>query len=163
MLYLWCVCFFFLFVFVVFFFSSRRRHTRCALVTGVQMCALPICFSSLHPVSEETPPSAAIRKSRRETFMRQLFLKAAAALALFGVAAAPGIAAAQAKTYDLQSVFGLQVPSIGQSPVKWAERVALMTNNEVKIQVHGSGDFVPAFEVFGAVSKVSFPMGSDWF
>src|SRR3546814_2668676 len=25
------------------FFSSRRRHTRCALVTGVQTCALPIC------------------------------------------------------------------------------------------------------------------------
>src|SRR3546814_4408940 len=31
-----CLC-----VFV--FFSSRRRHTRCALVTGVQTCALPIC------------------------------------------------------------------------------------------------------------------------
>src|SRR3546814_15210027 len=27
---------------VVFFFSSRRRHTICALVTGVQTCALPI-------------------------------------------------------------------------------------------------------------------------
>src|SRR3546814_7083018 len=27
---------------VYFFFSSRRRHTRCALVTGVQTCALPI-------------------------------------------------------------------------------------------------------------------------
>src|SRR3546814_2470379 len=26
----------------LFFFSSRRRHTRCALVTGVQACALPI-------------------------------------------------------------------------------------------------------------------------
>src|SRR3546814_10876021 len=29
-------------VVVCFFFSSRRRHTRCALVTGVQTCALPI-------------------------------------------------------------------------------------------------------------------------
>src|SRR3546814_17587587 len=28
--------------FCCFFFSSRRRHTRCALVTGVQTCALPI-------------------------------------------------------------------------------------------------------------------------
>src|SRR3546814_8373697 len=27
--------------FCFFFFSSRRRHTRCALVTGVQTCALP--------------------------------------------------------------------------------------------------------------------------
>src|SRR3546814_2071986 len=25
-----------------FFFTSRRRHTSCALVTGVQTCALPI-------------------------------------------------------------------------------------------------------------------------
>src|SRR3546814_6416980 len=29
-------------IFCFFFFSSRRRHTRCALVTGVQTCALPI-------------------------------------------------------------------------------------------------------------------------
>src|SRR3546814_2890476 len=29
-------------VLLCFFFSSRRRHTRCALVTGVQTCALPI-------------------------------------------------------------------------------------------------------------------------
>src|SRR3546814_13956327 len=29
-----------------FFFSSRRRHTRCALVTGVQTCALPIFVRS---------------------------------------------------------------------------------------------------------------------
>src|SRR3546814_11337767 len=29
-------------LFWCFFFSSRRRHTRCALVTGVQTCALPI-------------------------------------------------------------------------------------------------------------------------
>src|SRR3546814_1446204 len=39
---LWCV---------VFFFSSRRRHTRCALVTGVQTCALPICFQKAFPES----------------------------------------------------------------------------------------------------------------
>src|SRR3546814_18983930 len=30
----------------VFFFSSKDRHTRCALVTGVQTCALPISFAS---------------------------------------------------------------------------------------------------------------------
>src|SRR3546814_15074808 len=33
--FLFCAC-------VCFFFSSRRRHTRCAVVTGVQTCALPI-------------------------------------------------------------------------------------------------------------------------
>src|SRR3546814_904125 len=35
------------FVFCFFFFSSRRRHTRCALVTGVQTCALPICTARI--------------------------------------------------------------------------------------------------------------------
>src|SRR3546814_15817026 len=32
----------------VFFFSSRRRHTSCALVTGVQTCALPISAVEIH-------------------------------------------------------------------------------------------------------------------
>src|SRR3546814_8081469 len=39
---------------VIFFFSSRRRHTSCALVTGVQTCALPICstlYVTLEPCS----------------------------------------------------------------------------------------------------------------
>src|SRR3546814_5517743 len=35
-----------------FFFSSRRRHTRCALVTGVQTCALPISEERELPVGE---------------------------------------------------------------------------------------------------------------
>src|SRR3546814_7354396 len=30
----------------MFFFASRRRHTRCALVTGVQTCALPISVAT---------------------------------------------------------------------------------------------------------------------
>src|SRR3546814_8474489 len=38
----------FLFYYNVFFFSSRRRHTRCALVTGVQTCALPILIDVKH-------------------------------------------------------------------------------------------------------------------
>src|SRR3546814_6016492 len=40
----------------IFFFSSRRRHTRCALVTGVQTCALPIYLKAAHkdPAGTET-------------------------------------------------------------------------------------------------------------
>src|SRR3546814_10162151 len=50
------MCYFYLCAFIVFlllwflsyfFVSSRRRHTRCALVTGVQTCALPISFSKV--------------------------------------------------------------------------------------------------------------------
>src|SRR3546814_9776225 len=39
--YLFILCILVIYV-CIFFFSSRRRHTRCALVTGVQTCALPI-------------------------------------------------------------------------------------------------------------------------
>src|SRR3546814_7118450 len=38
------------------FLSSRRRHTRCALVTGVQTCALPISGS----ITSERPPPCPI-------------------------------------------------------------------------------------------------------
>src|SRR3546814_16945449 len=39
---------------MMFFFSSIRRHTRCALVTGVQTCALPISAVSAAVVEETT-------------------------------------------------------------------------------------------------------------
>src|SRR3546814_6516737 len=38
---------------MLFFFSSRRRHTRCALVTGVQTCALPISPERITIAQEE--------------------------------------------------------------------------------------------------------------
>src|SRR3546814_11690710 len=43
-------------IFLCFFFSSRRRHTRCALVTGVQTCALPICTGVAFIPSSGSPP-----------------------------------------------------------------------------------------------------------
>src|SRR3546814_9915947 len=42
----------------MFFFSSRRRHTRCALVTGVQTCALPISATRFLYVGEDWDESA---------------------------------------------------------------------------------------------------------
>src|SRR3546814_4919740 len=58
-----CLCCAFFFF---FFFSSRRRHTRCALVTGVQTCALPICFVEIRksPLVAE----AAARQQPRQLF-----------------------------------------------------------------------------------------------
>src|SRR3546814_4729449 len=58
------MCCFFL---LCFFFSSRRRHTRCALVTGVQTCALPICWLRIRSAtpepgsSEDAPPDYRLR------------------------------------------------------------------------------------------------------
>src|SRR3546814_6592629 len=47
---------------LVLFFSSRRRHTMCALVTGVQTCALPICSETVCP--SWMPLSRSIVKKR---------------------------------------------------------------------------------------------------
>src|SRR3546814_19880558 len=44
---------------LAFFFSSRRRHTRCALVTGVQTCALPISYLHVFPYSARKGTPAA--------------------------------------------------------------------------------------------------------
>src|SRR3546814_9593968 len=52
-----CVCFF-------FFFSSGRRHTSCALVTGVQTCALPI-YLLLDDLGLEAPTTRRRARQRR--------------------------------------------------------------------------------------------------
>src|SRR3546814_6168161 len=39
----------------LFFFSSRRRHTSCALVTGVQTRALPISSGMCSPTARHRP------------------------------------------------------------------------------------------------------------
>src|SRR3546814_2774642 len=58
-----------------FVFSSRRRHTRCALVTGVQTCALPISF--------DRPPETPGRPRDQDIFriLRTLHAEAAAEIA----------------------------------------------------------------------------------
>src|SRR3546814_13506709 len=48
-----------------FFFSSRRRHTSCALVTGVQTCALPISTPDPTPPHVSPTASAPVRAGAR--------------------------------------------------------------------------------------------------
>src|SRR3546814_19298278 len=58
----------------VFFFSSRRRHTRCALVTGVQTCALPIYPVRKYSLGERcacTVFPALVLRRRREPRLGQ--------------------------------------------------------------------------------------------
>src|SRR3546814_6126682 len=59
----------------VFFFSSRRRHTRCALVTGVQTCALPICYAVLKQFDANGEPIRGDRtiKEDEAAIIRRIF------------------------------------------------------------------------------------------
>src|SRR3546814_9302580 len=63
-----CVLFLFCDVGSFFLFSSRRRHTSCALVTGVQTCALPISRSPRALRPREDMPSA-LRMNRNAIFI----------------------------------------------------------------------------------------------
>src|SRR3546814_19653601 len=47
------------------FFTSRRRHTRCALVTGVQTCALPILSSALGRIAANANDARALLDAGR--------------------------------------------------------------------------------------------------
>src|SRR3546814_6464345 len=50
--------------FIFFFFSSRRRHTGCALVTGVQTCALPISARVVGRVTAAREQTGRVRRVR---------------------------------------------------------------------------------------------------
>src|SRR3546814_5240713 len=53
-----------------FFLSSRRRHTRCALVTGVQTCALPIYPSASVVINGLTIPGLQTRRAKTTLELR---------------------------------------------------------------------------------------------
>src|SRR3546814_4924651 len=78
-----------------FFFSSRRRHTRCALVTGVQTCALPISAAPLRAgdaraaglaagVQHHPPDRVLLRRHLEPAAQVRLQLEAGAARLLRG-------------------------------------------------------------------------------
>src|SRR3546814_5241502 len=54
-------------LFLFFFFSSRRRHTSCALVTGVQTCALPILELKISYIRGLSSDSGTVRAVGRVT------------------------------------------------------------------------------------------------
>src|SRR3546814_6656413 len=61
---------------VFVFFSSRRRHTRCALVTGVQTLALPICvsYAAVRAMMDDdvrAPYTSAVRQAEVIEFQAQ--------------------------------------------------------------------------------------------
>src|SRR3546814_1285283 len=62
---------------VYFVFSSRRRHTRCALVTGVQTCALPICEQALYVNTAFTSHIEGLSTKESEGLLAHLYAQAA--------------------------------------------------------------------------------------
>src|SRR3546814_17669045 len=119
---------------LVFFFSSRRRHTRCALVTGVQTCALPISLlttfrtadNGAGPSSDRrrfcfTPP----RKGGSHPSFKWLVVEAVGSRGLWLIPAAAGSMCAAMPAAAATGAFGRAtlglspVPLIGLVPGVW--------------------------------------------
>src|SRR3546814_2931404 len=80
--------------------ASRRRHTRCALVTGVQTCALPI---SSNPVNEEPIP----------IFIADYVLMG------YGTGAIMAVPGQDQRDWDFAEAFGLPIVRTAQPPDGW--------------------------------------------
>src|SRR3546814_7644608 len=82
--------------FSFFFFSSRRRHTSCALVTGVQTCALPIFALELRAARAlgGWGPVAAARPTARSIAVERLVDHAHDQMTMYLGASTPGIGSA---------------------------------------------------------------------
>src|SRR3546814_10071090 len=72
---------------IYFCFSSRRRHTRCALVTGVQTCALPILLQREWDRVRRIGALTLAASATLVIFMGVLFLDSSQALLQGGVLA----------------------------------------------------------------------------
>ena len=70
-------------------------------------------------------------------------------------------AVAEQQTYQwkLVSTFPKNFPGLGTAPEYFAERVEAMSGGRLKIKVYGSGQLVPALEVFDTVSQGTAEMG----
>src|SRR3546814_5647787 len=97
---------------VLCFFSSRRRHTRCALVTGVQTCALPICAAMRGSHMLAAAPSS----SAPQNYLGGIALRLTAMLSLALIFVLVKLIAASG-VHILESLFWRQALEIGRAHV----------------------------------------------
>src|SRR3546814_11805696 len=139
------------------FFSSRRRHTRCALVTGVQTCALPILGDTVqHPSRRRRHPAQGAHP-RRELRRHAGLLHELPPRAVQGPAGAPGAGLCLRFPVDQQA--GLLRPEIGrasgwESVCQYMEiSVAVASLKKKKQTCRKRGDQYMSLYVFADTSK----------
>src|SRR3546814_15952972 len=98
--------------FVCFFFSSRRRHTRCALVTGVQTCALPISLIGLVQMLANLKDPNAIGPAMAVALLTTFYGAVLAYMVLTPVAATVDRNAADER--QIQQIYTLAASSIAR-------------------------------------------------
>ncbi len=92
--------------------------------------------------------------------MKRLVLAAgASAMVMAGVA----VSDAQAqRPIEVASTFPKGLTYLGEGGEYFVSRLEEISDGEIRFQIHGAGELVPAFEVFDAVSSGSVRAGWDW-
>lgn len=85
-------------------------------------------------------------------------LKATLTAAFAAAVAVP----AQAETLDVASTFPKNLAFLGEGAEVLAKKIETATGGDVKLEVHGAGDLVPALEVLNQVSSGAIPAGWDY-
>lgn len=89
---------------------------------------------------------------------RQLIASGAAAGAVASTLGAPAIASSK-REWKMAMTWPKALPGLGTGAERLAQRITEMSGGELTIKVYGSGELVPAFEIFDSVSEGSIEMG----
>src|SRR3546814_15306383 len=97
---------------LLFFFSSRRRHTRCALVTGVQTCALPIVPEAAFRIVTKKAPTEQQMRDLRLAWRVAKYVKSNA-IVFAGQGMTLGVGAGQMSRVDSARIASIKAANAG--------------------------------------------------
>src|SRR3546814_910494 len=97
---------------LLFFFSSRRRHTRCALVTGVQTCALPILPEAAFRIVTKKAPTEQQMRDLRLAWRVAKYVKSNA-IVFAGQGMTLGVGAGQMSRVDSARIASIKAANAG--------------------------------------------------
>src|SRR3546814_2631651 len=113
----------------MFFFSSRRRHTRCALVTGVQTCALPI--SAAEPIPRLAPLLDGAASARLFDECLKMFLTGHAERSFLGLEAR-----SEEHTSELQSLMRISYAVFCLKKKNKKSNITILNNEHIIVQAN---------------------------
>src|SRR3546814_666635 len=121
----------------VFFFSSRRRHTRCALVTGFQTCALPISVTINGWAPENSDGTYRGLITLRETFAKSSNVSAVRLQEMVGRQNVIEAARDLGISTELKPTPSLALGTSGTKLIELVAAYAAVANGNYPVRPHG--------------------------